>query len=338
VTVRGVGADLIDVHTHYVPKGWPELGVPEKDAPWLQIESESDAVIMFGTRQFRRIKSNSWDAERRLADMDADAVAIQVVSPTPAFFSYERPAAEAIRISRIFNDLALEICSPAPARLLPFCQVPLQDTDAACEELERCVAAGHIGVEIGNHVGDLDLDSDGVVTFLQHAASLGVPVFVHPWDMPSSPRMNRWIAQWLVGMPAETHLSILSMVVGGVFDKISEDLRICFAHGGGSFPFWVGRMDNAWRGRRDVLGGSQYPPSHYLDRFYVDSVVFDEAALRLLVDTVGPQRVVVGSDYPYLLGERPAGAVVRKSDFLDDATRHRILHANAMTFLGRVER
>ena len=143
---------------------------------------------------------------------------------------------------------------------MPFCQVPLQDPDAACAELDRCLAAGHVGVEIGNHVGDRDLDDAGIVTFLQHCARVGAPVFVHPWDMPESPRLNRWMARWLTGMPAETHLSILAMILGGVFDQVDQSLRICFAHGGGSFAFWLGRMDNAWRGRNDIIGTSAEPP------------------------------------------------------------------------------
>jgi aminocarboxymuconate-semialdehyde decarboxylase len=326
--------DVVDVHTHYVPKGWPDLGV---GAPSLRIETETDAVIMLGSREFRRIQADSWDAQARLADMDADGIGVQVVSPTPVFFSYAAGATQAIRIARIMNDLALEICAPAQGRLLPMCQVPLQDPDAACAELDRSMAAGHVGVEIGNHVGDSDLDAAGVVTFLQHAASLGAPVFVHPWDMPGSPRLDRWMSQWLVGMPAETHLSLLAMILGGAFDRLPDSLRICFAHGGGSFPFWLGRMENAWHKVRHVVGTSEYPPSHYIGRFYVDSVVFDERALRLLVDTVGADRVVVGSDYPYPLGERPAGGVVRKASFLDDETREKILAANARTFLGRDE-
>jgi len=325
---------LIDLHTHYVPCGWPELpGNPELTL-WLRVESESDAVIMLGTREFRRIQATCWNADVRLRDMDKDGVAIQAVSPTPAFFSYAHAGDEATRIARIFNDLALEICAPQPDRLWPFCQVPLQDTDAACAEVERCLAGGHRGVEIGNHVGDRDLDDAGIVTFLQHCAGLGVPVFVHPWDMPESPRLNRWMARWLTGMPAETHLSILAMILGGVFDQVDESLRICFAHGGGSFAFWLGRMDNAWRARNEVIGTSAEPPSRYIGRFYVDSVVFDERALRLLVDTVGVDRIVVGSDYPYPLGERPAGKVVRESLFLDEPQRHQILRDNAEVFLG----
>ncbi|MGH8921815.1 MAG: amidohydrolase family protein, partial [Actinomycetes bacterium] len=302
---------MIDVHTHYVPQGWPDLAADAgPEAPWLRIESEADAMIMMGSREFRRIQANCWDAELRLHDMAADGVDAQVVSPTPAFFQYARSGEQATRIARVFNDLALEIVAPAPDRLIPFCQVPLQDTDAACRELDRCIANGHRGVEIGNHIGDLDLDSAGVITFLQHCAALDVPVFVHPWDMPSSPRLSRWMAQWLTGMPAETHLSILALILGGAFDRIDERLKICFAHGGGSFAFWLGRLENAWHQRHDVIGTSELPPSHYIGRFHVDSVVFDERALRLLVDTIGADRVMVGSDYPYPLGERPAGAVV----------------------------
>ncbi|WP_340681893.1 amidohydrolase family protein [Amycolatopsis coloradensis] len=326
---------LIDIHTHYVPNGWPDLRADAgPDAPWLRAETESEAMIMMGDKEFRRIAADCWNAETRLLDMDADGVRTQVVSPTPAFFNYGRTGEQAGRIARIFNDLALEIVAPAPDRLIPFCQVPLQDPDAACRELERCLAAGHRGVEIGNHVGDQDLDSAGVETFLQHCASLGVPVFVHPWDMADSPRLDRWMARWLTAMPAETHLSILALVLGGVFDRIDASLKICFAHGGGSFAFWLGRMENAWHRRNDVIGTSEFPPSHYLDRFHVDSVVFDERALRLLVDTLGAERVMVGSDYPYPLGERPVGEVVRKSGFLSETERQLITSGNAERFLS----
>lgn len=328
-------SDIIDVHTHYVPKGWPDLrDVAGPEAPWLRVESEREAMMMTGDVEFRRIQSDAWDPEVRLRDMDADGVATQVVSPTPVFFNYARTGEQAARISAVFNDLALEIVDAAGERMIPFCQVPLQDPDLACEELDRCLANGHRGVEIGNHVGDRDLDDEGVVTFLQHCADRDVPVFVHPWDMAGSPRLDRWMAQWLVGMPAESHLSILAMILGGTFDRVDERLKIAFAHGGGSFAFWLGRMENAWHRRHDVIGTSEYPPSHYLGRFYVDSVVFDERALRLLVDTIGRDRVLVGSDYPYPLGERPVGEVVRKSEFLDSTTRSLITHGNAERFLG----
>ncbi|MGW5731303.1 MULTISPECIES: amidohydrolase family protein [Streptomyces] len=324
---------VIDIHTHYVPAAWPDLG---PGRPWLRVESERQAMIMVGETEFRAVESTCWDASARLADMAADGVQAQVVSPTPLFFGYDLSGAEAVKVCRIFNDLALEICAPDRERFIPFAQVPLQDPDAACRELDRCLDAGHVGVEIGNHVGDQDLDAEGVVTFLQHAASRGAPVFVHPWDMPTSPRLDRWMARWLTGMPAETHLSVLAMILGGVFDRVPDSLRICFAHGGGSFAFWLGRLENAWHRRADLIATSQLPPSAYLGRFSVDSVVFDPVALRTLVDTLGADHVMLGSDYPYPLGERPVGEVLRRADFLSPAEREAIAGGNALRWVGRV--
>ena len=143
------------------------------------------------------------------------------------------------------------------------------------------------------------------------------------------------MSQWLVGMPAETHLSILAMILGGAFDRLPPTLRIAFAHGGGSFAFWLGRADNAWRHRQDVVRGrSEHPPSHYVGRFSVDTVVFDEQPLSLLVDTLGVANVMMGSDYPYPLGERPAGDVVRRSH-LSPEDKAALLGGNAQRFLGR---
>lgn len=327
---------MIDVHTHFVPSAWPDLATEIGPGVWpsLRVDSEREAMIMLGESEFRRIGPDCWDASVRLADMDADGVDLQVVSPTPVFFAYDKSGAEAAKVARIFNDLALEICEPCGGRLIPFAQVPLQDVDAACAEADRAVASGHRGVEIGNHVGDRDLDDAGIVTFLQHCADNDIPVFVHPWDMDESPRLNRWMARWLTGMPAETHLSIISLILGGVFDRVPESLRLTFAHGGGSFAFWLGRFENAWRQRPDLIGVSERPPSQYLDRFSVDSVVFEPTALRALVDTVGVGQVMVGSDYPYPLGERPVGAVVERSDFLDAAQKDAIRRGNALRFLG----
>jgi aminocarboxymuconate-semialdehyde decarboxylase len=330
---------VVDVHSHVVPKGWPDLDAECAGSgwPWLRVDTERDAMIMVGETEFRPVGVECWDAAARLGDMDADGVDLQVISPTPVFFCYDRPADQAAKVARIFNDLMLEVAARGDGRLLPFCQVPLQNPDAACAELDRCLAAGHAGVEIGNHVGDRDLDDEGVVMFLQHCAEVDAPVFVHPWDMPGGPRLDRWMARWLAGMPAETHLSILALILGGVLDRVAPSLRLCFAHGGGSFPFWLGRADNAWHRRGNLVRGrSAQPPSRYVDRFSVDTVVFEPAALRLLVETMGEDRVMVGSDYPYPLGERPVGQVVRKADFLTDDQRVKLLCGNAVRFLGRV--
>jgi aminocarboxymuconate-semialdehyde decarboxylase len=322
-------AKSYDVHTHVVPQGWPDLGQPGD--PWLRQDSITQATIMLGDREFRRITDACWNADQRLADMDADGIDVQVVLPTPVFFGYDKTPADAARIAGIFNDLTLETTSHSPDRLIPFCQVPLQDLDAACAELDRSIANGHLGVEIGNHVGDRDLDDENIIAFLQHCAEKDVPVFVHPWDLPNSPRINRWMQQWLVGMPAETHLSLLGLTLSGGFDNLPTNLRIAFAHGGGSFAFWLGRADNAWRNRHDVVGAnSAHPPSAYVDRFFVDSVVFTTPALELLIATLGTTAIVLGSDYPYPFGERPVGQVLTGQP---DVVQRAIRTHNPETFL-----
>jgi aminocarboxymuconate-semialdehyde decarboxylase len=329
---------VIDLHTHFFPRSWPDLDARyrTKDWPSIRHTEPGKAVILLGDRVFRHITAACWDADLRLEDMDRDGVDLQVVSPTPVLFAYDRPAGEALDCARLFNDAALEICAAGRGRLLPLCQVPLQDIDASCEELSRSMRAGHLGVEIGNHVGLKNLDDEGIVTFLQHAASEGAAVFVHPWDMMARERMPQYMMAWTVGMPAETQLSIVGLILSGAFDRLPANLRLCFAHGGGSFAFLLGRLENAWRHHDVARGVSEHPPSHYLDRFRVDSAVFDERTLAFLVSVMSEDRILLGSDYPFPLGEQGVGTLIRQSE-LSPGAKARLLGTNAESFLGLVK-
>jgi aminocarboxymuconate-semialdehyde decarboxylase len=328
-------AQVIDLHTHFFPEHWPDLaerfGTP--DWPWMRHDGLGRATVMLGDREFRSITSACWDPDVRLQDMDAAGVDVQVVSATPVLFAYGRPAEHALECARIFNDALLALCAGGRGRLVPLCQVPLQDPEAACRELDRCLANGHRGVQIGNHVGDRDLDDARLLEFLQHCAAVGAPVFVHPWDMFGGCRLESWMLGWTVAMPAETQLSLSRMILGGAFDRLPDDLRICFAHGGGSFTFLLGRLENAWHRRDLVRGHSTAPPSSYLRRFCVDSAVFDPRALRFLVEVMGRSSVLLGSDYPFPLGEEHAGQLIRSSG-LDAGTVDLLLGGNAQAFLG----
>lgn len=327
---------VIDMHAHFVPHEFPNLVERFGTAgwPWMRHDGPDDATIMIGDREFRRVDSRCWDARRRLEDMDRDGVDMQLVSPTPVFFSYDRDPAEAAVAAVIFNDVLAAMNGAGDGRLCCLAQVPLQDTDAACAELERCMSAGFRGVEIGTHIGADGLDSDGIVTFLQHCASLDAAVFVHPWDVLGADRLTRFMTAWTVGMPAETHLSIVSLVLGGAFDRLPRTLRIAFAHGGGNFAMALGRLENAWRRQPAAKGVAANAPSTYTDRFSVDANVFDPPALRLLVDVMGPERVMLGSDYPFPLGEEEIGGLIRSAGF-DDVVRDRLLGGNAATFIAR---
>ncbi len=325
----------IDIHSHFFPETWPDLaerfGTP--DWPWLKHLGNGEGMVMLGNREFRLIKQSCWDPVVRLEELDQQGIDLQIVSATPVLFSYHRPAEQALEVAQIFNDAALELCSHGNGRLRALCQVPLQDIDASCAELTRCMKAGHLGVQIGNHVGPKNLDDPGIETFLHHCANEGAAVLVHPWDMMAPERMPNYMMPWTVAMPAETQLAVAALVLSGAFDRLPKSLKICFAHGGGSFAFLLGRMQNAWVHQPLARGGAEFPPAHYVDRFATDSAVFDQRSLKLLVDVMGEDRVLLGSDYPYPLGEEHIGDLIRQSE-LSLQAKAKLLAGNAAEFFG----
>jgi aminocarboxymuconate-semialdehyde decarboxylase len=326
---------VIDIHNHFFPRAWPDLaaryGTP--NWPWIKHTENGEADIMLGDRFFRHIYAACWDPEVRLKEMDQDGIDMQVMSATPVLFAYERAVEHSLDCARLFNDAALELCVDGKGRLKSLCQVPLQDIDASCKELSRCMRAGHLGVQIGNHVGEKNLDDPGIVTFLHHCADEGAAVLVHPWDMLAQQRMPKYMMPWTVGMPAETQLGIVAMILGGAFDKLPSNLKICFAHGGGSFTFLLGRLENAWKHHPVAHGICELPPSQYVSRFSVDSAVFDGRALQFLIETMGNERVMLGSDYPFPLGEHGIGSLIRSSRQTAMA-KARLLGGNALEFFG----
>ena len=325
----------IDVHTHWFPESWPDLDKRFGGRDWPRIKhvGKGKAEIYLGKKFFRSITAACWDADERRRDMERAGVDVQVISPTPVMFAYERPAKQAAEAAKLFNDALLEFCARDKKRFKALCQVPLQNVDAACKELNRCMKAGHLGVEIGNHVGLKNLDDPGIVEFLQECARVGAAVFVHPWDMMACDRMPEFMMPWTVGMPAETQLAIVALIESGAFDRLPKNLRLCFAHGGGSFAFLLGRLENAWHHHPVARGKSEKPPHAYVERFFVDSAVFEEKTLRFLVETMGAERVLLGSDYPYPLGEERAGQLVRASRLAPEV-KSGILGDNAQRWLG----
>jgi aminocarboxymuconate-semialdehyde decarboxylase len=330
---------VIDMHTHFFPRITREeaAALDPQRAPWLQANADGSGQIMTGDRPFRPVREVLWEPARRLEDMDRDGIDLQIFCATPVMFGYAYPADRALAWCQRMNDRALEFAAHAPRRLKALAQVPLQDVDAACREASRAKAGGHLGVQIGNHLGEKNLDDEGLLAFLAHCGREGIPVLVHPWDMMGADRMKRWMLPWLVSMPAETQLGILSLILSGAFERLPRTLKLCFAHGGGSFAFLLGRVDNAWRHRDIVRQDCPQLPSSYVDRFSVDSAVFDDGALALLVEVMGAERVMLGSDAPFPLGEQRVGALVRGHAGLGDEARHAILGANAARFFGLID-
>jgi aminocarboxymuconate-semialdehyde decarboxylase len=328
---------MIDMHSHCFPRITREeaFAVDVARAPWLAVAPDGRrGSIMLGDEPFRPVQAPLWDASVRLAEMDAQGIDLQIVCATPVMFGYAWPAARTADWAARMNDHVLAFCAGAPKRLRALAQVPLQSLELACREATRARAAGCVGVQIGNHVGDRDLDDEALVDFLVHCAEQGIPVLVHPWDMMGGQRMKKWMLPWLVAMPAETQLGMVSLILSGALERIPESLKICFAHGGGSFAWLLGRVDNAWEHRDIVRQDCPRRPSSYARRFHVDSAVFDTGALRLLCDVMGTDRVMLGSDYPFPLGEQRIGRLVAEAAFLSPAERERILRGNACAFFG----
>lgn len=329
---------MIDMHSHFFPaidRAQAHALEPQR-APWLRIEGDGrHGQIMVGERPFRPVHHALWDADARVRELDAAGIALQVVCATPVMFGYAWDAARAAEWAAGMNEHALHFCAAHPSRLKALAQVPMQDLRLACAEAQRAVRAGCIGVQIGNHIGDKDLDHPDLVDFLTYCAEQGIAVFVHPWDMMGGAgRMQKWMLPWLVAMPAETQLGMLSLILSGALERIPASLKICFAHGGGSFAYTLGRVDNAWRHRDIVRQDCPAPPSSYARRLHTDSAVFDPGALKLLTDVMGVDRVMLGTDAPFPLGEQQPGSLVRSSPFLDADQRRLILKDNARAFFG----
>jgi aminocarboxymuconate-semialdehyde decarboxylase len=328
----------IDVHTHILPKTLPDYRGVSGGGRFVRIEHPESgrgrARMIIDGSLFREIESNTWDVGTRLAECDAAGVDVQVLSTVPVMFSYWAEPAVALDLSQRLNDHIAGIVAEHPRRFAGLGTIPMQSPDLAIRELERCVRAlGLRGVEIGSNVNGANLDSPELFPIFEAAASLGAAVFVHPWEMIGKDRMTRYWLPWLVGMPAEVSLAICSLIFGGVLERLPS-LRIAFAHGGGAFPATIGRITRGFDARPDLCAvDNKVSPREYLKRIYVDSLVHDPLMLRYLLDLMGPDRIALGSDYPFPLGEPQAGELIASCE-LEEKTRARLLHGTALEWLN----
>src|SRR6266508_2592953 len=329
---RVVGTDRVDVHAHGLPPALPPLARRYAgDWPELVATGPCTADITLGGRHFRSVDSRCWDAARRLAEMDAEGVALQVVSPIPVTFSYGLDPTGAAELSRLQNEWIAGLVRDHPDRFSGLGTVPLQAPEVAAAMVAEIVAQlGLPGVEIGSNVAGRMLDDPELEPFFAACAECDAVVFVHPWQVLGAGRLTRHGLGYSVGMPAETAAAAASLVFGGVLDRHPR-LRVVLAHGGGSFTALLPRIDRC----AEMLPGvtaPQQPPSAYARRFWYDSLVYDPEALRRLVATVGADRVMIGTDYPFPIAERPAGQGVTDAGF-DDATAAAVRAGTARTLL-----
>jgi aminocarboxymuconate-semialdehyde decarboxylase len=291
---------VVDVHTHFVPR--------------FVMEEAARAGGLFGVREdggwlvhpqgFRYpVTPDFLTAEAKLAEMDRLGIDVSVLSTTPTLFFYEEQAEPAVELARRSND-ALAALVRGEDRLFGLATLPLQAPEAAASELERAVTElGLLGAQIGtSYAGGKPLDGPELEPLLAAVDRLGVPLMLHPYYVGPKPMLEDFYLVNSVGNPLDTCVAAARLMHAGTFDRFQR-LRIVLVHAGGFMPYQLGRLDHAFSVRREPRAFTQNRPSSYLRRFWLDSITHSDASLGFLVSLVGLDRIVLGTDLPFDMGD-----------------------------------
>ncbi|HET9770395.1 MAG TPA: amidohydrolase family protein [Acidimicrobiia bacterium] len=327
---------VIDIHNHVATPACQALVeglgsvLDDPFAFWSGPETKA-----YNAEHFAALVPKLTDPARRLEDMDRMGVDVQVLSVAPPQYYYWTDPALGRRLARMQNEHLARLVADHPDRFAGLGTVPLQDVDAAVAELDFAVAElGLRGLEICTNVNGIDLDDRRFRPFFERAAELGVVVMLHPHGFTEGRRLMDYYLTNVVGNPLESTIAVTRLIHGGLLEDF-PGLKLCVVHGGGYLPFYASRMDHAWRvrpeGRHHIPDS---PPSSYLRRVYVDCLVYDAAHLAFLVQQMGADRVVVGTDYPYDMGIDDPVGLVGRTPGLSAGQRQMILGGTAAALLG----
>lgn len=288
--------------------------------------------MMRGNQFFREIKENAWNPDLRIQEYAKFNTQVQVVCTIPVMFSYWAKPMDGLEISKFLNDHIADLVSRYPKNYLGLASIPMQDSGLAVQELERCKQIGLQGIQIGSNINDLNLNEERFYPVFEACERLGMAILVHPWNMMGQKNMQRYWLPWLVGMPAETSRAMCSMIFAGIFQKLPR-LRVNFAHAGGSFLSTIGRIQHGFECRPDLVAiDNNVAPKNYLGKFWVDSVTHDALMLDYVLKLQGSNRVTLGSDYPFPLGDLEIGRFIEEMN-LDIGILEDIFHRAALDWL-----
>ncbi|MDX3694565.1 amidohydrolase family protein [Streptomyces europaeiscabiei] len=324
----------VDVHAHVL---LPEVEALVADHPALAEARALDArrngpaaLAVNGPMVRERIPKLT-DVTVRLAEMDAQGVDVQLVSPSPSHYHYWADEETAEKVYRLAGEATAAHCAQAPDRLHGLGLAPLQHPEQAVRTLEHALEQGLLGVEISSHAPGRELSDPAYEPFWARAAATGAILFLHPFGCTLDERLDRWYLSNTVGQPTENAVALSHLIFSGVLDRHPE-LKLIAAHGGGYLPTHIGRSDHAWTARSDAGAGCAHLPSSYLKRLYFDSLVHDPYVLGELIRAAGADRVLLGSDFPFDMGtEDPVGAL--RGAHLSDADFHAVRGGNAAALL-----
>jgi aminocarboxymuconate-semialdehyde decarboxylase len=305
----------IDMHSHILPKTMPNWTQKFGYGKFIHLEPNPDgsANMMQGGQFFRRIVENCWDEQLRIEEYKPYHTQVQVVCTIPVMFSYWAKTADALELSRFLNDHIADLVVRFPKNYIGLATIPMQDPQAAIQELERAKAIGHVGIQIGSNINDENLSEEKFFPIFEACERIGMAVMIHPWQMMGFDSMKKYWLPWLVGMPAETSRAACSLIFGGVLERL-PNLRVCFSHAGGSFLPTLGRIEHGFNCRPDLVAiDNPHNPRTYLGKFWVDSITHDIAALEYILKLQGSKRVCLGSDYPFPLGDLEIGKFIEES-------------------------
>jgi aminocarboxymuconate-semialdehyde decarboxylase len=326
----------VDIHTHILPKKIPNFHKEFGYGDFISLDHHKPnyANMIKGNEFFREIYCNCWSPQVRIDECNESQIQVQVLSTVPVMFSYWAKPNDGYKVAKYLNDDISNTVNKNRQNFVGLGTLPMQDPELAVEELDRCINELNLqGVEIGSHVNDWNLNDDTLSPIFKRAEKLGASIFVHPCDIMGFNRMEKYWLPWLVGMPAETSLAICSMIFGGVFEKLPK-LKVAFAHGGGSFPQTFGRIEHGFNVRPDLVAiDNQTNPRKYLGNFWLDSLVHDHNVLDFIVELVGEDKVCLGTDYPFPLGELEPGKLIKSAN-LNEKIKSKLLSENALDWLG----
>jgi aminocarboxymuconate-semialdehyde decarboxylase len=326
----------IDMHTHILPKHWPDLARKYGYGGFIHLDhiENGNARMMQDEKFFREISSECWDPDVRIAECDELGIDVQVLCTVPVMFSYWAKPQDTLDLSMFLNDHIADLVSKYPKRFIGLGTLPMQAPDLAIKEMERMKNdLGIPGIQIGSHINDWEMNNENLEPIFAAAEELDVAIMVHPWEMLGTERLKQYWMPWLVGMPAETCTAICNMIFGGVLEKFPK-LRVLFAHGGGSFPGTLGRIVHGFNVRPDLCAvDNNKSPREYLDKIYVDSILHDEDMLKYVIKLLGADRIALGSDYPFPLGELKPGTLI-KTSISDEKTRRQLLSGTCLDWLN----